>query len=196
MRGWDGLSPEEEFIRKAKSPLREDDGPVNYSGFAGCNTYTGHCGNGWHPALDSRNNWDDDEYINWEGRPIYATEGGVVIKVGKADWGKYVMVEHNIDGQNFYSIYAHLSSAIVEEGTLVDNNTQIGEMGGTLDGGGHTDPHLHFEVRKSANVDLAKDNPFRGKVWWPKSKIELAKNFVDLGATNFAGYDNKYDDLP
>ncbi|PKO11549.1 MAG: hypothetical protein CVU39_28710, partial [Chloroflexi bacterium HGW-Chloroflexi-10] len=191
------ISPEKEFVRKAKSPLHEDDGPANYSGFGGCNTYTGSCSDGWHSSLDSRNVYGDNPlHVNWEGRPIYATESGVVIKVGAADWGNYVMVEHEIQGEKFYSIYAHLSESSVEEGTVVDSNTQIGEMGGTIDDGGPIDPHLHFEVRKSVNVSLSQANPFRGNVWWSHSKEELTTNFVDLGATNFADYDTNYFNLP
>jgi RHS repeat-associated protein len=192
------ISPEKEFTRKAKSPLHEEDGPVNYSGFAGCNTYHNDCSTwGWHPALDSRNVYGDNpQHVNWEGRPIYATESGVVIRVGASDWGNYVMIKHEIQGETFYSIYAHLSEASVEEGTVVDSNTQIGEMGGTIDDGGPIDPHLHFEVRKSANVSLPQANPFQGKVYWPHSQDQLTTNFVDLGATSFADYDTNYFDLP
>jgi len=187
--GW--LRPEREFIRRARSPLREEDGPVNYSGFGGCNTITGSCSNGHHPALDSRNNWDTGEIVNWWGRPIYATEPGVVIRVGSSDWGNYVMVEHDISGERFYSIYAHLQAATVEAGAEVDNNTQIGEMGGTSESG-NIDPHLHFEVRESVNVDLSQANPFQGEVWWPQTLDELNINFVNLGATTFADYDSNY----
>jgi murein DD-endopeptidase MepM/ murein hydrolase activator NlpD len=131
--------------------------------------------------------------VNWRGRPIYSTTSGVVVRVGATDWGNYVMVEHDIDGEKFYSIYAHLDSASVHEGMMVDNNIQIGEMGGTISGG-YGDPHLHFEVRKSVNVNLSDpiDSPFRGKVWWPRSMDELRLNFVDLGATSFADYDANF----
>jgi len=146
--------------------LKEKDGPVNYSGFGGCNTIQGSCNDGFHPALDSRNNWSTGEIVNWWGRPIYSTAPGRVVKIGSSYWGNYVMIEHVIDSEKFYSIYAHLQTATVQEGVQVDNNTQIGEMGGT-NSWGEGDPHLHFEVRKSTNVDLSDSasSPFRGQVW-------------------------------
>jgi hypothetical protein len=64
-------------------------------------------------------------------------------------------------------------------------------MGGTSESR-NIDPHLHFEVRKSENVDLSQANPFQGEVWWPQTLDELNINFVDLGATNFAHYDSNY----
>ena len=193
------LSPEQKFTHAAKSPLHKDEGPINYSGFGGCNTIKASCSFGHHAAIDSLNNWDaekdEDKRVNWVGRPIYAVEEGTVVRVGKSDWGNYVMVEHVIDGEEFYSIYAHLDSYSVKKGMKVDNDMQIGNMGGTTSGG-DVDPHLHFEVRKSVNVDVAATDPFNGKVWWPESMAELSNNFVDLAATSFVDYEDTFTKWP
>jgi murein DD-endopeptidase MepM/ murein hydrolase activator NlpD len=105
------------------------------------------------------------------------------------------MVQHIIDGEKFYSIYAHLDSYDVKPGMKVDNDTKIGEMGGSTSGG-NIDPHLHFEVRKSVNVDITASDPFNNQVWWPESKDELIDNFVDLAAADFIDYADDFSNWP
>ena len=51
--------------------------------------------------------------------------------------------------------------------------------------------YLHFEVRKSSNVDLSQSNPFGGKVWWPKTAADLYRNYVNLGPV--FGYHQTYE---
>ncbi len=183
------------FTDQMQSPIHGD---YYYSGFGGCNTYTGSCElDGWHPAIDSQNRWGSENLIvNWEGREIYSTAPGLVIRTGESDWGNYVLIQHSVHSQNYYSIYAHLSGISVIEEQQVGVTDVIGFMGGTLDHNVETSDHLHFEVRKSLNVNLTQTDPFQGMVWWPMTKSELQRNFVDLGQTDFAQYDNKFFLLP
>ena len=58
----------------------------------------------------------------------------------KYQYGTYVLIEHN---NNLSSIYAHLSLAIVEEGSEVKRGDIIGYSGNT---GYSTGSHLHFGV--------------------------------------------------
>lgn len=79
----------------------------------------------------------------------------------------------------------------VREGQLVNNTTTIGLMGNTPFGS----VHLHFEVRKSANVNLDDQGryssfPTSAGSWWADTYGELRSNWVDLGPKY--GYDYKY----
>ena len=77
------------------------------------------------------------------GTPIYAADGGVVVKAERSSsYGNYVMIRHD-NGQE--TLYAHMrSEPFVSVGERVYQGQQIGEVGMT---GFATGPHLHFEVR-------------------------------------------------
>lgn len=105
---------------------------------------------------------------------------------GNGNFGKFIVIEHDVYGVKLYSVYAHLDTQSVFLGDTVDNTTQIGTMGQS----GTNNVHLHFEVRKAVNVDLSQDNPFHAKVWWPRTPTELSNNFLNLGP--IFGYDASY----
>lgn len=84
------------------------------------------------------------------GTPIRAAAGGYVAwtRVGK-QYGNYIMVVH---AGGVATIYAHLSSFVVEPDTYVDRGDVIGYSGGRPGDQGaglSTGPHLHFEVRQN-----------------------------------------------
>ena len=85
------------------------------------------------------------------GTPIYAADGGVVIKAERnASYGYYVVIQHD-NGQE--TLYAHMrSEPLVSVGERVYQGQQIGEVGMT---GYATGDHLHFEIR----VNGVKVNP-------------------------------------
>ena len=76
--------------------------------------------------------------------PIYATEDGVVIYVGRefSGYGKLLIIEHQ--GDRWASFYAHLNTYKVKEGQRVRRGQLVGLMGRT---GRATGVHLHFEIR-------------------------------------------------
>lgn len=82
---------------------------------------------------------------NAAGTPIYAADSGYVAKVGWSEvgYGKMVLIDH---GNGFQTLYAHLHTILVQEGTSLAKGTLIGKMGAT---GNATGPHLHFEIRES-----------------------------------------------
>lgn len=84
------------------------------------------------------------------GEPVYSITSGTVAHVGfsEAGYGRYIYIEHNINGEEFLSVYAHLETwtVLVEEGDTVTPGQQIGTVGNT---GISTGPHLHFEIRDS-----------------------------------------------
>jgi murein DD-endopeptidase MepM/ murein hydrolase activator NlpD len=88
------------------------------------------------------NHWGIDLAGN-EGEAVYATDAGVVVYAGwnNYGYGNMIMVDH---GNNFQSLYAHLSAINVGCGQSVGQGEVIGAIGST----GHSSgPHLHFEIR-------------------------------------------------
>jgi murein DD-endopeptidase MepM/ murein hydrolase activator NlpD len=77
---------------------------------------------------------------------IHAADGGQVIWAGwKGGYGKAIMINHgNRGGHNLVTLYGHLSSIMVSNGSSVSKGQVIGREGST---GYSTGPHLHFEVR-------------------------------------------------
>lgn len=78
-----------------------------------------------------------------EGEAVYATDAGVVVYAGwnNYGYGNMIMIDH---GNNFQSLYGHLSAINVGCGQSVGQGDVIGAIGTT----GHSSgPHLHFEIR-------------------------------------------------
>ena len=94
------------------------------------------------------------------GTPIYASADGVVERThnscpataqngcgtsGFSGYGNIVYLKH----QGAYTLYAHLSSVLVNQGETVKQGQLIGEVG---DSGSSRGKHLHFETRLSNEV--------------------------------------------
>lgn len=81
---------------------------------------------------------------------IMAVTGGTVVHVsdvaGRSNYGKYVVVEHPLEGANFYSVYAHLSEITVKPGDAVKAGSVLARMGYTGAGINRTRAHLHLEM--------------------------------------------------
>ncbi|WP_141992802.1 M23 family metallopeptidase [Bacillus sp. B4EP4a] len=78
--------------------------------------------------------------------PVVAAADGVVSRsYFSSTYGNVVFVTHSIGGQQWTTVYAHLSSRQVGEGAVVAKGQQVGIMGNT----GHSfGQHLHFELHK------------------------------------------------
>jgi murein DD-endopeptidase MepM/ murein hydrolase activator NlpD len=105
---------------------------------------------------------------------VYAAGEGTVIFAGPDEepvyspwrdyYGNLVVVEH-ADG--LYTLYAHLSKIIVEQGQKVTVGEQIGEVGQT---GVAIGSHLHFEVRRGDVEDkTSTENP---ELWLVPNRSE------------------------
>ncbi len=89
-----------------------------------------------------KSHWGLD-LANKKGTNILAAERGTVIYTGKGfhGYGNLIVIEH---GDEWATLYAHLSAIDVKEGDAVTRGQEIGKMGKT----GHaTGTHLHFEMR-------------------------------------------------
>ncbi len=95
-----------------------------------------------HPGIDIRAS---------HGSTIFAPANGIVAKVRNNGFGySYLVLLH---GDNFTTVYGHVSGFLVKEGDFVLRGQGIALVGGTpgTRGAGPltTGPHLHFELRKN-----------------------------------------------
>ena len=88
------------------------------------------------------NHWGIDIAGN-TGEGVYATDAGVVVYAGwnNYGYGNMIMIDH---GNNFQSLYAHLSGISVGCGQSIGQGDVIGAIGST---GRSSGSHLHFEIR-------------------------------------------------
>ena len=66
------------------------------------------------------------------------------------DYGPTIIIEHEIDGCTFYTLYGHLSLKSLDgktEGQLVKKGEKIAELGKSPINGDYA-PHLHFQIIK------------------------------------------------
>ncbi|MEV8090547.1 M23 family metallopeptidase [Streptomyces nigra] len=91
------------------------------------------------------------------GTQVVAAHGGTVVKAGGNGagdgpaYGNAIVIKH---GNGTYSQYAHLSRVEVKIGQVVKTGQEIAKSGNT---GNSSGPHLHFEIRKTANYGSAID---------------------------------------
>ncbi|CAM5619211.1 M23 family metallopeptidase OS=Streptomyces alboniger OX=132473 GN=CP975_19835 PE=4 SV=1 [Streptomyces alboniger] len=89
------------------------------------------------------------------GTKVMAAHGGTVVKAGGNGagdgpaYGNAIVIKH---GSGTYSQYAHLSRIDVRVGQIVKTGRRIALSGNT---GNTTGPHLHFEIRTTANYGSA-----------------------------------------
>jgi len=71
---------------------------------------------------------------------ISATDGIVIYKSFKGDYGKHIKIQIN----DVIILYAHCNKIYVNEGDNIKQGQEIAEVGSS---GNTTGPHLHFEIR-------------------------------------------------
>ncbi len=101
------------------------------------------------------------------GVEVKAAGDGIVVVAGNGfvnelerigAYGNVIAIEHDFGyrGQDIYTLYAHLSSILVEVGDRVQAGEVIGLIGAT---GLVSGPHVHFEVRLGRNGYYYVRNP-------------------------------------
>ena len=78
------------------------------------------------------------------GTPVRASREGRVTSIGNnAVYGKFIILSH---AGGYETLYAHLNTIVVKQGSRVNQGEKIGEVGST---GRSTGPHLHFAIYKN-----------------------------------------------
>ena len=113
-------------------------------------------GNRKHQVEDSTIHHNGIDIGVPDGTSVISVANGEVVRSDMKDkngYGNFIIVKHNVDGETFFSCYAHLTKRLVDVGDKVKKGEKIAESGGGqgISGGGgmSTGPHLHFEIRKS-----------------------------------------------
>ncbi|MDR2758762.1 MAG: M23 family metallopeptidase [Spirochaetaceae bacterium] len=82
-----------------------------------------------------------------EGTDVFAARDGVITDLGEDPiYGKYIVIRH---GENWVSLYGHLSVIHAVLRSTVRTGALIGKVGST---GQSTGPHLHFELRQNGRA--------------------------------------------
>lgn len=102
-----------------------------------------------HPGVD---------FLGPDYAPVYAVADGLVVvdKDNPGGYGHYIMIGHNLaSGGYVWTLYAHLRMAKVGAllGHRVKQGQVIGHQGCTGNAGR---PHLHFEVKRTSDLELYK----------------------------------------
>jgi murein DD-endopeptidase MepM/ murein hydrolase activator NlpD len=111
----------------------------------------GKAGNMWS------SNHSGQDFAVPVGTKVAAVHGGTVVKSGPGGagdgsaYGNAVVIKHD---NNTYTQYAHLSRVDVYPGQKVKTGQKIALSGNT---GNSSGPHLHFEVRTTANYGSSID---------------------------------------
>lgn len=71
---------------------------------------------------------------------VSSTDGTVIFKSSKGDFGNHLKIQIN----DVIVLYAHCNKLYVNEGDVIKQGQEIGEVGST---GNTTGSHLHFEIR-------------------------------------------------
>lgn len=127
------------------------------------------------PHYTFGSNGGDDEFrihhgidiANPIGVDVFAASDGIVQWSGKGSveedgyitaYGETIVIKHDYGykGETIYTLYAHLSTRLVENGERVSAAQVIGLIGNT---GNSTGPHVHFEVRIGRNRYNSVFNP-------------------------------------
>ncbi|MGZ5025267.1 MAG: murein hydrolase activator EnvC family protein, partial [Chthoniobacterales bacterium] len=86
---------------------------------------------------------------------VRAIADGTVVYVntvaGYSNYGRYIVVEHRFDGASYYSLYGHLSTALVRLGAKVNRGDALGIMGYTGEGLDRERAHVHLELNLMFN---------------------------------------------
>ncbi|MCC6550617.1 MAG: M23 family metallopeptidase [Ignavibacteriaceae bacterium] len=94
-----------------------------------------------HPILNIKRMHEGIDIITPVGTPVYAAADGEIVFVGRnSGYGLMVEIDH---GFGYRTIYAHLSSSQIKEGSKIKRGTLIAKTGNS---GLSTGPHLHYEI--------------------------------------------------
>jgi len=136
------------------------------------------------------------EFYQPYGTPVLAAANGQVVFAGEDKltllawvtdfYGKVIVLQHTLNGQTVFTLYAHLSAIQVQTGETVALGQKIGEVGAS---GTAIGSHLHFEVRLGQNDYFSTRNPELWLAPLPETGV-LAGRIVDAAGNLLPGQVN------
>ncbi|MDQ0231483.1 murein hydrolase activator EnvC family protein [Metabacillus malikii] len=133
----------------ASAPSTVTEAPASSSGsfmWPASGRHSSEYGYRTHPITGQRKLHGGIDIANSADVPVVAAASGTVIRSHySSSYGNVVYITHNINGQVYTTLYAHLETRYVSTGDSVSKGQQIGIMGNT---GHSTGQHLHFEIHK------------------------------------------------
>lgn len=114
-----------------------------------------------HNAIDMPNPVGETVRAAGSGTVVWAADGLRVddgVFQNTLSYGNVIVIQHDFGyrGQPIFTLYAHLSAALVQRGQVVSAGDVIGLVGAT---GRVSGPHVHFEVRMGENSGANTYNP-------------------------------------
>ena len=105
-------------------------------------------------------------------RPI---ADGIVVKTiySSYGYGNHIIMHHKVNGKNYSSLYGHLASILVREGTAVTKDQVIGIMGST---GSSTATHLHLNVYTGL---------------YPNATLTDPRNYINFPTTHYVKWNDR-----
>ena len=122
--------------------------------------------------------------------PVRAVFYGLVVHVNRniatSNYGKYVVLNHNLDGFSFYSLYAHLSEIDqnIQIGIQLNAGKKLGILGRTSNTREKIESwraHLHFEIGVQINSKF--------KNWFPTWYKDGKNHHGNWSGLNLLGLD-------
>lgn len=83
----------------------------------------------------------DDVLASAAGRVVHVSK-----EAGASNYGRYIVIEHLIEGCPIYTLYAHLATTAVVPGQTVRQGEVIGRLGFSGAGINRERAHVHFEI--------------------------------------------------
>jgi peptidase M23-like protein len=90
---------------------------------------------------DAKGNPQDEVGSIADGVVMYAAASA-----GLSNYGRYIVVRHDLGGSPFFSLYAHLAASRVSAGQQVKAGTTLGVLGYTGNGIDQRRAHVHVEL--------------------------------------------------
>lgn len=93
-----------------------------------------------------------------EGTEVFAPLDGKIhsfaFNNNFGDYGATIIMEHQLEGVNFFTLYGHLSIRDIDElqeGKTIRHGSKFAHLGNTTENG-HWPPHLHFQVIENISI--------------------------------------------
>lgn len=118
--------------------------------------------------------------------PIFAVYPGTVVYTSSrpaySSLGRYIIIEHQVDGVTFNTLYAHLAKVEVSVGQTVAAGTRIALMGHSASDGIPAErAHLHLEFSLRLSDDF--------QTWFRRQKFGSPNYHGNFNGFNFSRWD-------